>query len=146
MGDGGLEEQEEEEEKEEDEEEEGVVDTHQRFIHSPVESGHRVGPNVPAKASANLSQPALAPEPSLRVTKKEMMVKVMGTVVVAPQLGCIQEVLLHAGLPGQHPFPPCSKRPSFHGTLTVDDAHVGSRPNPQRAAVVMVVVASPISK
>ncbi len=29
----------------------GVGDTHQGFIHCPVESGHRVGPNVPCDGS-----------------------------------------------------------------------------------------------
>lgn len=91
-----------EEEEEEEEEGGGVVDTHQRFIHSSVESGHRVSPNVPAIASANLTQPALAPEPVPRPMEMVKMVINMWAVVVVirlPQVTCgVQEVLLHATL------------------------------------------------
>lgn len=112
------------EEEVEEEEEGGFVDTHQRFIHSSVESGHRVSPNVPAIAPANLTQPALAPEPVPRPMEMVKMVVNMWTVVVVvglPQVTCcVQEVFLYATLPRQRPLPACRQCTALCRTLAVD--------------------------
>lgn len=64
----------------------GVGDTHQGFIHCPVEPGNRVGPNVPVIGPANLAQPALAPEPALRMVMMGIIVVMMVRLPHAPPL------------------------------------------------------------
>lgn len=125
----------------------GVGDTHQGFIHCPVESGHRVGPNVPVIGPANLAQPALAPEPALGMVMVRMIVVMVVRLPHAPRLrNGIQEVLLHAALLGQCPFPAGCQSTSLHRSLAVDQPHIGARTHPERAAPRVRVVASTVAK
>lgn len=113
----------------------GVGDTHQGFIHCPVESGHRVGPNVPVIGPANLAQPALALEPALGLVLVRMVVIMVVRLPHAPCLwNVVQEVLLHTALAVQRPFPASSQSTALHWPFAVNNPHVGPRTHSQLAA------------
>lgn len=125
----------------------GVGDTHQGFIHCPVEPGNRVGPNVPVIAPANLAQPALTLEPALRMVMMRIIVVMMVRLPHAPPLrNDVQEVLLHAALSREGPFPASGQCAPLHRALTVDDPHVGPRAHPQRADPCVRMVPPSVSE
>lgn len=103
-----------------------LVDTHQRFIHGPVESCHRVCPNVRATRPANLTQPALAAEPAPGRRNMLEVVMKMRTVVVVVRLSeitcSVQEVFLDAALARERASPAHGQGAALGRPFAVDAA------------------------
>ena len=103
--------------------------THQRLVHSPVESGHRVCPIFPVVAPADVRQSPLALKAPLRM--RVVVLMIMRMMIVGLQVTPVMHihadvlvVLLRAALSCHRPFPSCRQGPAFNRALAVDQTHV----------------------